>query len=1033
METLSAIKKRGGRRIFSYLYLILVVLSLTCSPGYTEEILSRDDFESGNADNWQLDDGWQVVKENENFVLKGTNHAAARFLQKPVSTYNVQIKVNLKTNESSTHINYRADCERYFIGFNSTDIYLNKTYPCGSHFSLKSISEPHDINRWYKIKIIGDQGNIKVYVDDILKIDYTDSEPILTGGINLENLNGTVYYDDLVITTDELISGIQFVYTGGPLGGLGYDVRIHPDNNKTLFVSDNFAGVAKSEDAGKTWYPSNSGISIKSGATGDAVNIFCLTIDPGNPDIIWTGTFGEGTAFGIFKSVDGGTTWQLKNNGISMGDAAGLVFRGFTVQQNNSNVVYAQVEVRTPIDGWEFNRTKGRVYKTLDGGDNWQIIWEGDNLARYLIIAPDDPDSLYLSTGIFDREAYNSDCQNSVAGGVGVLKSMDGGATWSAVNNGLTDLYVGSLRMHPANPNILFAATGNNACSGLYTGNITGGLFRTTSKGLSWSKVINKEIMTTVNFSPSDPDTIYAGSTNAFYQSKDNGDTWAKFSKPGREWGPKGVTAGVPIDMVVDPDDPDLLYANNYGGGVFRSLDGAQTWEEWSKGYTGAEIHDVCVVPGLSPTVYAIGRSGPFASSNYGEKWTGIANDDAKNAEWYSITHKPGNPNVVLIADEHEGEIFYSTNGGENFVKILKHPNANSANPDMRQGFKSIAYSFSNPNIVYAGLSKNRPLFRESSPAGTVIYKSVDAGRTFSPLTSIIDSHNVRQLRVDPDNPEIIYAATTNGLYTSNDGALNWHHLESLGARQIEVIAIDSDQKNYIIAGELYGGIWISQDGGSSWTGPHNQGFNSSNPYISALAMDPKNRSIIFAGDLYSGIYQSLDKGLTWAPFPDFKMSGLNYRAVTDIEINETILYAATQGGGVFRYWKGTGDINKTGFIDMTDAVQILQILIGLSPEETSSDGGAIKGNSTPYNLKDVIYILQRGGLLNSENMASSYPELKNAAGTDDPKGAANHETISKIALLALEDEKTIEKLSARFNVHPIMLYNWKRSMFENQ
>lgn len=166
---------------------------------------------------------------------------------------------------------------------------MNKTYPCNTHFGLKSVSDPHEIDRWYTVKVVGDQGNIKVYVDDVLKLEYTDSEPVLTGGIAIENLDGPVAIDDLVVSTHEALPETLWVSTGGPLGGLGYDVRIDPRDSQTMFVSDNFAGVAKTDNAGQIWYPSNSGISIKSGATGDGINIFCLTIDPGNPDIIWAG------------------------------------------------------------------------------------------------------------------------------------------------------------------------------------------------------------------------------------------------------------------------------------------------------------------------------------------------------------------------------------------------------------------------------------------------------------------------------------------------------------------------------------------------------------------------------------------------------------------------------------------------------------------------------------------------------------------------------------------------------------------------
>ncbi len=89
---------------------------------------------------------------------------------------------------------------------------------------------------------------------------------------------------------------------------------------------------------------------------------------------------------------------------------AGTNARGFAVDPHNSDVVYAAGEISSwewagrSITGREFDRVKGVVYKTTDGGQSWKRIWQGDNLARYVWIDSRDTDVLYVSTGIFDRE-----------------------------------------------------------------------------------------------------------------------------------------------------------------------------------------------------------------------------------------------------------------------------------------------------------------------------------------------------------------------------------------------------------------------------------------------------------------------------------------------------------------------------------------------------------------------------------------------------------------------------------------------------
>lgn len=104
-----------------------------------------------------------------------------------------------------------------------------------------------------------------------------------------------------------------WVRLGGPIGGIGYDIRMRPDNPDIMYVTDAWAGVHKSTDGGRTWFTLNEGIDVRTGPSGDAIPVFCLTIDPNNYDILWIGLQNLGA---VYRSVDGGQTWKKQIKGI---------------------------------------------------------------------------------------------------------------------------------------------------------------------------------------------------------------------------------------------------------------------------------------------------------------------------------------------------------------------------------------------------------------------------------------------------------------------------------------------------------------------------------------------------------------------------------------------------------------------------------------------------------------------------------------------------------------------------------------------
>jgi len=437
----------------------------------------QDTFESGSVEAWKLDKGWDTEPEGNNFVLGGSGHNFAK-LNTGNSWSNYSLKIKIKLISGTVHINYRSNTVgRYFVFFHEKGISLHKQPEWSETVFLELANDftPNSLNTWYDMEIIGEQGHIRVYVNNILRLDYIDANPLMYGSISFESLdnNSHVHFDDVLIAGEappEAPAGYTWTRTGGPSGGLGYDVRIHPDNKNIMFVTDNPSGINKSTDAGRTWAQKNKGITARTGPSLEGVPNFCLTIDPNNPDIVWAGMQ---FARGIYKSTDGGETWGKKDNGVTEGEELSL--RNFGIHPFDSNTVFAGVEITTYTLGIEFDKAKGKIYRTTDGGDNWECVWEGDSLARFILFDYSNPDILYASTGIFDREAYNET-------GIGVLKSTDGGNNWFQINNGIENLFVGFLEMHPKDPQVLFAAAGNNSHRE------GSGVYKTTDGGAHWKK-----------------------------------------------------------------------------------------------------------------------------------------------------------------------------------------------------------------------------------------------------------------------------------------------------------------------------------------------------------------------------------------------------------------------------------------------------------------------------------------------------------------------------------------------------------------
>ncbi|HEX9976076.1 MAG TPA: hypothetical protein VGA82_02395, partial [Dehalococcoidales bacterium] len=547
--------------------------------------------------------------------------------------------------------------------------------------------------------------------------------------------------------------------------------------------------------------------------------VFCLTIDPNNPDIVWTGTQ---FMRGIYKSTDCGETWTKKDNGVTEWDD--ITFRGFTVRPGNSSIVFAAAEKHTGVRGSQFEKVKGKIYKTTDGGENWRCVWEGTSLARFVLINPQNPDIIYASTGIFDREAYND-------APMGVLKSTDGGETWRQINNGIDNLFIGYLDMDPANPDILFAAAGN--CTvGDRQGSDTGAVYRTTDGGKHWAKVLSGDRFSVVTISPANPRVIYAAGCGAFWRSDDGGNSWQRFTNiQGRVlWGPPGMKVGQPIGIVAAPDDPMTVYVNNYTGGVFKSSDGGKTWVDWSNGYTGIDMYTVVTYPANPNIVYAGSRSGISGSRDSSGSWNGLIYPDFPGfAEVTAIAVNPQNPMEILAGEAQNALIFSSINGGTSWRQVYRHPKAQKESgiidPSAWHSFACIAYAPSNTKVVYAGIRKVGFSMTEIGYEPSLgLVKSADGGSSWTEINTGLENSrkSINCIAVHPQNPDIAYAGTLqDGVFKTTDGGKRWIPMNSgLMSLDVRSLAIDPKNPETVYAGLGEGaGLFKTIDGGKLWEG----------------------------------------------------------------------------------------------------------------------------------------------------------------------------------------------------------------------
>lgn len=225
----------------------------------------------------------------------------------------------------------------------------------------------------------------------------------------------------------------------------------------------------------------------------------------------------------------------------------------------------------------------GGVWRSKNGGRDWTPVFDQQSTSSTgsVVVAPSDPNVVYVGSG-------EANIRGNVSSGDGVYRSTDGGETWEHVWK--TTGQIGTMAVHPRNPDVAFAAVLGHA----FGPNPERGVYRTTDGGATWERVLFRDEDTgasDVCFDPENPRILFAGLWQArrtpwsltsggpgggLFRSRDGGDTWEELTGhglPEKPWGKVGVR--------VAPSKAERVYAliEAEEGGLFRSDDGGTSWE----------------------------------------------------------------------------------------------------------------------------------------------------------------------------------------------------------------------------------------------------------------------------------------------------------------------------------------------------------------------------------------------------------------------------------------------------------------------
>jgi photosystem II stability/assembly factor-like uncharacterized protein len=696
-----------------------------------------------------------------------------------------------------------------------------------------------------------------------------------------------------------LYASLEWRNIGPPLGGRSIAVAGSVARPSEYYFGATGGGLWKTTNGGEDWSPVTDG-QIRSSSVG------AIEVCPTNPDVVYIG-MGEvelrGNVIpgdGVYKTTDGGKTW--KHMGLADTQMIGRV----RVDPANCDRVFVAAL------GHTFGASDERgVFRSDDGGQTWQKVLVGDGLtgAVDLSIDPSNPKVVYASLWHVFRKPW---LLFSGGNESGLFKSTDGGTTWSELSgHGLPAEPLGKIgvSVSPADPNRVYAIV-EAAEGGVFRSDDAGATWQRTNDSSSLRQ--RAFYYTRIYADPVVRDRVYVLNTS-FFRSDDAGASFSSISTPhgdnhdlwiapnnnsrmvegndgganvstngGQSWTDQAYSTAQMYRLATTDDDPYLVCGEQQDrGAVCVSSTGGDFFDIPG----GAESGPIAIDPRDSNVIYAGSCCGPFTGSlarfdRSGKTGIGgrridpwpdnpmghAAGDVVHRFQWtYPLVTNPAEPNAVFAGSQY---VLKSTNGGQSWQRIS--PDLSYADPATlgdsggpitrdQTGIEYYATVFAiapspvDRKVIWAGSDDGRihvttqggGTWRNVTPRGLVkdsrvsmldaghqststayaavhryklddfkpyIYKTHSSGTAWTKITTgIPDGDFIWSVREDPQRRGLLYAAAQHGVYVSFDDGSSWQSLSlNLPDNSVQDIAV---KRGDIVIASHGRGFYVLDDG----------------------------------------------------------------------------------------------------------------------------------------------------------------------------------------------------------------------------